>query len=224
MHSKFNIAKSAVVFATFMFCVSPSFADSYSDGAAQYAAGNYAGAKAHLTKAAAAKPKSWQTQYQLANTFVALKDSANAKKSYEKCISLNPPVDIRANCQRAVAFIASNPKLEAPAVVAAPISKKMYTSGSTGSSSTAGSSPSAEAEARRAKIMEEAEVEVAKMRESEKAHLEELTANANRRFRYADGTRKTGLSTEEEKAFNHEVEEKAAAIREQAKRRAASYR
>lgn len=219
-----NVAKSAVAIATLIFCIQPSFADSYSDGAAHYAAGNYAGAKTHLMKAAAAKPKSWQIHYQLANTFVALKDSANAKRSYEKCLSLNPPADIRANCQRAVAFIASNPKLEAPVVVAAPISKKMYTSGSTGSSSNAGSSPSAEAEARRAKILEEAEVEVAKMRESEKARLEELTVNANRRFRYADGTRKTGLSTEEEKAFNHEVEEKAAAIREQAKRRAASYR
>jgi hypothetical protein len=43
-------------------------------------------------------------------------------------------------------------------------------------------------------------------------------------FRYPDGTVKTGLSTEEEAAFKKEVEQKASAIRENARRRADSIR
>ena len=72
--------------------------------------------------------------------------------------------------------------------------------------------------------MQEAEAEIVKMRAEEDARLKEMEANANQRFRDPDGTRRTGLSTEEEAAYKKEVEQKANTIRENAKRRADSVR
>lgn len=223
MQSKWTIVESAATLLTFVFCMSPALADSYSDGAAQYSVGNYAAAKIHLLKATAAKPKSWQAHYQLANTFVALKDSASAKRSYDKCISCNPPADIRENCQRAIIYMVSNPKLTAPA--AAPVSLRSYSSGKgTSSAHDTGSSPSSDVEARRSQVLVETEAEIVKMKEQEKHRLEEMHNNANETWIHPDGAIKQGLSPEAEKAFNKEVEEKAAAMREQGKRRAASFR
>lgn len=208
------------------FCIIPALADDYNDGAAQYSAGNYAAAKKHFIGAVAAKPKSWQAHYQLANTFVALKDSENAKRSYVKCLSSNPPADIRANCERAVAYIASNPKLITPVAAPVAVSKRLYSSGTTATANqpSSGSTPASNVEAKRAQIMQEAEAEIAKFKEHEKQRLEELHNNSNEIWRHSDGSIKAGLSAEDEKAFNRSVEEKAAAMREEAKRRASSYR
>jgi tetratricopeptide (TPR) repeat protein len=218
-------AAMAVLFAY----APPGWADEYSQGTADYAVGYFVGAKLHFIKAAAAKPKSWQAHYQLANTYIQLKDSANAKKSYLKCIACNPPADTKANCQKAIAYIASNPTLAAPAAAAPVYRPSMYSSGTRSSSTTStapsvGSSGSDGKEAQRAKIMQAAEAEIAKMRAEEEVRLKEMEANSNERYRQADGTVKTGLSTEEEAAFKKEVEQKASAIRENARRRADSIR
>ncbi|MBC8000284.1 MAG: hypothetical protein IAF58_20175 [Leptolyngbya sp.] len=223
MQSKWSFAESAATFSAILLCMSPALADSYSDGAAQYSAGNYSGAKIHLMKATVAKPKSWQAHYQLANTLVALKDSASAKRSYSKCLACNPPADIRENCQRAIIYMNSNPKLAAPA--AAQVSLRSYSSGKGDSSAhDTGSSPSINVESRRSQVLVETEADIVKMKEQEKHRLEEMHNNANETWIHPDGAIKQGLSPEAEKAFNKEVEEKAAAMREQGKRRAASFR
>lgn len=227
-HSSGFIGAAAI--AVLFAYAPPGWADEYSQGTADYAVGYFVGAKLHFIKAAAAKPKSWQAHYQLANTYIQLKDSANAKKSYLKCVACNPPADTKANCQRAIAYIASNPTLAAPAAAAPVYRPSMYSSGtrstSTSASTTApaGSSGGDGKEAQRAKIMQAAEAEIAKMRAEEEVRLKEMEANANQMFRYPDGTVKTGLSTEEEAAFKKEVEQKASAIRENARRRADSIR
>ncbi len=221
----FGAAAIAVLFA----CAPPGWADEYSQGTADYAVGYFVGAKLHFIKAAAAKPKSWQAHYQLANTYIQLKDSANAKKSYLKCIACNPPADTKANCQRALAYIASNPTLAAPAAAAPVYRPSMYSSGTTSSSTSsttesAGASGSDGKEAQRAKIMQAAEAEIAKMRAAEEVRLKEMEANSNQMFRHDDGTVSPGLSQEDHAAFKKEVEQKATAIRENAKRRADSIR
>lgn len=101
-------------------CIQPSFADQYSEGTAAYTSGNFAAAKAHFIKATQAKPKQWEAHYQLANTYVQLKDSASAKASYQKCINLNPPADVKGMCTNALAVIERNPKLAPPAPPKAP--------------------------------------------------------------------------------------------------------
>lgn len=221
---------SAAAIAVLLACPLPGFADEYSQGTADYAVGYFVGAKLHFIKAAAAKPKNWQAHYQLGNTYMQLKDAANAKKSYAKCIACNPPADTKANCERAIAYIASNPTLAAPQAAAPVYRPSMYTSGTRSSSTSTAESASPGGgggdgkEAQRAKIMQAAEAEIAKMRAEEDARFKEMEANANQMYRHSDGTVKPGLSTEEEAAFKKEVEQKATAIRENAKRRADSIR
>lgn len=217
----------AAAIAVLLSCPLPSRADEYSQGTDSYAAGNFIKAKGHFAKAVVAKPKSWQAHYQLANTFVQLKDSANAKKSYLKCLASNPPADVKANCERAIAYIASNPTLTAPAAAAPVYRPSMYSSGtrSTSDSSTAGSAdPNEKLEEQRSRIMQEAEAQVVKMRAEEEIRLKEMEANANQMWRHPDGTVKNGLSNEEEAAFRKEVEQKAAQIKANARRRADNVR
>lgn len=217
----------AAAIAVLLSCPLPGRADEYSQGTDSYAADNFIKAKGHFAKAVVAKPKSWQAHYQLANTYVQLKDSANAKKSYVKCLASNPPADIKANCERAVAYIASNPTLTAPAAAAPVYRPSMYSSGTrstSGSSSTASADPNEKIEEQRSRIMQEAEAQIVKMRAEEEIRLKEMEANANQMWRHPDGTVRNGLSNEEEAAFKKEVEQKAAEIKANARRRADNVR
>jgi len=224
---------SSTALTACIFAALPSSADDYSHGAAAYSSGDFAGAKAHLIKATQLKPKSWQAFYQLGNTYVQLKDSANAKIAYQKCIANHPPADVQANCTNALSYIASNPKLTAPVAVAAPRPVQMIApksaAGSTASSSESGEGPSAapvsaDLEIRRARIIQDAEAEVNRMKAQEKERQSEAEDNANQRYLYPDGTVKTSLSNEEIAQMQREVEQKAAVIRDRAKKRAADLR
>ncbi len=217
----------AAAVAVLLSCPLPGRADEYSQGTESYAVGNFIKAKQHFAKAVAAKPKSWQAHYQLANTLIQLKDSANAKKSYLKCLASNPPADTRAHCERAIAYIASNPTLAAPAAAAPVYRPSMYTSGtrsSSASTTSAPADPNEKIEEQRSRIMQEAEAQIVKMRAEEEVRLKEMEANANQMWRHADGTVKNGLSSEEEAAFRKEVEQKAAEIKANARRRADNVR
>lgn len=201
----------------------PALADAYSDGTASYAGGNFAKAKDQFVKATAAKPKSWQAHYQLANTYMQLKDSANAKKSYAKCISCSPPADIKANCQTAISYIATNPTLTPPAA-AAPRPQPYTPSYSSPSQTASDGDNSSAVEAKRAAILQEGEAEIAKMREHENEKLKEAEANGNQRYLTHDGQEVMGLPREDKAAMEKEIERKAAEIRDRYKRRAASIR
>lgn len=202
----------------------PAFADAYSDGTASYAAGNFAKAKEQFAKAIVAKPKSWQAHYQLANTYMQLKDSANAKKSYAKCLTCSPPADIKGNCVTAIAYIATNPTLAAPAAAAPrpqPYTPKYSSSAETASGSGGGDSG---VEARRAAILQQGEAEIAKMREHENEKLKEAEASGNQRYLTHDGQEVMGLTREDRAAMEKEIERKAAEIRDLYKRKAQSVR
>ncbi len=103
----------------------------------------------------------------------------------------------------------------------------MYSSGtrsSSASSTSASADPSDKIEEQRSRIMQEAEAQIVKMRAEEEVRLKEMEANANQMWRHADGTVKNGLSSEEEAAFRKEVEQKAAEIKANARRRADNVR
>jgi tetratricopeptide (TPR) repeat protein len=223
---------TALTLSLLIFGARPSSADEYDQGSALYSAGNFAGAKAHLIKATQTKPKSWKAHYQLANTYVQLKDSAKAKLSYQKCLANNPPADIKANCTTALTYIASNPSLAAPVAATPPVAPRQVQMIAPKQSSTPEPSAGGESEpavnpelaARRARIMKEAEEDLTKLKAQEKERHDELEANANQRYRLPDGTVKPMLSTQEEADFQKELEQKASVIRERAKRRAAELR
>ncbi len=203
MHSKLINILSAATLTTFVLATQPGAADEYAMGAAAYSSGDFAGAKAHLVKAAKAKPKSWQTHYQLANTYVQLKDSAAAKASYLKCMASRPPADIQTNCRTALSYIATNPKLIAPAAVAPPraaqpvqmIAPKQSTIPDPSASTTGGDSGeppvSPDLALRRARVIQDGEAEVTRMKAQEKEKQAEAEANANQRYISADGSVKT---------------------------------
>lgn len=222
---------AAIVSATLagVILAAPGLADEYAQGAAAYSSGDFAGAKTHLIKATQAKPKSWQAYYQLANTYVQLKDSVNAKASYQKCIASNPPADIKTNCTNALSYIASNPKLTAPAAPTPPrpvqiIAPKKSTEIESSSDDSSEHPGNSDLEARRAKIIAEGEAEVNRMKQQEKEKMEEAEANANQRYIYPDGTVKTSLSNDEMAQIQREIEQKAAQIRDRARRKAESLR
>ncbi|MFN8552411.1 MAG: hypothetical protein U0103_13125 [Candidatus Obscuribacterales bacterium] len=222
------VAIAASTLAGVVFAA-PSLADEYAQGAAAYSAGDFSGAKAHLIKATQAKPKSWQAHYQLANTYVQLKDSANAKMSYQKCIANNPPADIKTNCITALSYIGTNPKLTAPVAPTPPrpvqmIAPKQATASDSTSDEPSEHTVNADLEARRAKIIAEGEAEVTRMKQQEKEKQEEAEANANQRYIYPDGTVKTSLSTEEMAQMQREIDQKASQIRDRARRKAEALR
>lgn len=233
MQAKSANVLTAAFFSMFVVCTVPSLADSLSNGAAAYAARNYPTAKLNFIKATQLKPKSWQAHYQLANTYVALKDSANAKLSYQKCISCHPPDDIKANCTNAISYIAGNPKLTAPVVAEPPRPVQMISPKSPVSSGPppaitgdAAADPGVKPEiaAMRARAIKEGEDDITKMKAQEKERHDEMEANSSQRFLMPDGSIKYKLTDQEEAQFQKDVEAKATAIRDRAKRKAESIR
>jgi tetratricopeptide (TPR) repeat protein len=216
----FSISLSFAVCA----CIStlPSRADEYSIAVSKYNAGNFAEAQQHFAKAAQSQPKSWKVQYQLANTQLQLKQIDKAKKSYQKCISLNPPADTRAQCERAISYLNNPPQAAAP-----PAYRPSMYSRPSSSPSSADAGPSSgdrEKEAARARITREAEAEIAKMKQEEEERFKAAEASSNRAFIHQDGSIKYELSDAEEAEFKKEVARKEAAIRERMQRQLNSIR
>lgn len=176
------------------------------------------------------------------NTYVQLKDSAAAKKSYQTCLSLHPPADIKANCRQAISFLGTNDlKTPPPAAVAPPqpwhvqqVGPSSWQSPASSASSTptsssattttsskesgTGSATNSANEALKKRILDEAQERVAKIKAQAKEQLEEAKANSSKRYMSDNGV-VTGISPEEEAAIMHEADSNAARIMEEAKRR-----
>jgi len=208
--------------AAFVLISSPACkADEYSVAVGKYGEGKFAEALTHFNKAAQAQPKSWKVQYQLANTHLQLKEMEKAKKSYQKCLSLNPPADAKANCQRAISYLNNPPQPAAPAPYRPSLYQRSSSSSSAGDSSGTGTGLSAaerDKEAARARITREGEAEIQKMKAEEDERLKSAQANTNRAWIHSDGTIQNHLSDSEEAEFKKEVARKEAAIRERMQR------
>lgn len=199
--------------------VLPGSADEYSIAVTKYSEGNYAEALQHFAKAAQSQPKSWKVQYQLANTQLQLKEIEKAKKSYQKCLSLNPPADTKANCQRAIDYLNNPPQPAAPAPYRPSLYQRSSSSSSSSSSDTgAPSAAEREKEAARARITREGEAEIQKMKAEEEERLKAAQASTNRSWIHSDGSIQTHLSESEEAEFKKEVARKEAAIRDRMQR------
>ena len=215
---------SALAAAAILVTATATFAvDENTLGNQNYQKGNFAAAKAHYLKAIAAAPDRWDVHYQLANTCLQLKDKESAKKSYIRCLSLNPTAEIRTHCERAVGYLAGLPLAPtlAPAPAPTPQPKVQEQIPSyLGPSETAPAKTDAEIQkdATRERIMREAEAEIVKMRNEENLRWKETVSQSNRIFKYSDGTYRRGLNSEETAEFHKEVAAKEQAIRDRAKR------
>lgn len=210
--------------AAFVLISSPACkADEYSVAVGKYGEGKFAEALTHFNKAAQAQPKSWKVQYQLANTHLQLKEIEKAKKSYQKCLSLNPPADAKANCQRAISYLNNPPQPAAPAPYRPSLYQRSSSSSSGGDSSVTGtgtvlSAAERDKEAARARITREGEAEIQKMKAEEEERLKYAQANTNRSWIHSDGSIQNHLSDSEEAEFKKELARKEAAIRERMQR------
>ncbi len=219
----------------YLVCGSQAQADTFADGCASYAAGNYGKAKSQFFEAAKAKPKSWQAQYQLANTLLHLQEVQGARQAYQKCLALKPDAQIKINCETAIAFILNPPKPR-PAV---PTEVKNFrgasqdagVSNATGSTTTAssdGSHQSDQSDARqlaidahKAGIMADAKRQVDAIKEEQQRAVEEANANSNRRWKNREtGERYTGMNADERGALMREYEGRISRIMDDARRRA----
>jgi tetratricopeptide (TPR) repeat protein len=221
--------------AAYLGCCIRAHADTFADGCASYSSANYGKAKSQFIEAAKAKPKSWQAQYQLANTLLQLQEVQGAKQAYQKCLILNPDPQIKKHCETAIAFILNPPK----PTPAAPVEVKNFR-GSTrdgGSSITTGSGASSRSDdshqgdqpdarqlaidARKAGIMADAKRQVDSIKEEQQRAVEEANANSNHRWRNREtGERYTGMNSDEKTSLQREYEVRIGRLMEDARRRA----
>jgi tetratricopeptide (TPR) repeat protein len=219
---------SLLVLPLALYSTIATAADPFTQGCASYTAGNYAAAKTQFTAAIKAKPKSWQAQYQLANTCLQLKETENAKQAYQKCLTLKPDAEIKKNCQSAMAYLLAPPKPVAPMVEPKkPIEVQNFRGSSLGSRSESSlGSPEPDArqqaiEAQRNHILSEAKEQADRIKEEGKRAIEEGNANSNRRYRSREtGERYTSMSQDEISEMTRDYEHRANQVLQEAKRRA----
>jgi len=219
---------------SFVFCSAIACAaDPFAQGCASYTAGNYTAAKTQFTAAIKAKPKSWQAQYQLANTCLQLKETENAKQAYQKCLALKPDEEIKKNCESAIAFLSAPPKPPAPVEAKKPFEVQNFrgnslsgNSGSGSGSSNVFASPEPDSrqqaiQARKDRILADAKEEADRIKEEGKRAIEEGNANSNRRYRNREtGERYTSMSQDETAEITREYERRATEVMKEARRKA----
>jgi tetratricopeptide (TPR) repeat protein len=217
----FSALAAAAIFVT---ATATFAADESTLGNQNYQKGNFAAAKVHYLKAIAAAPDRWDVHYQLANTCLQLKDKEGAKKSYIRCLSLNPTAEIRTHCERAVGYLAGLPlaPTPTPAPVTAPtpipkVQEQIPSYLSPSEAAPAKTDAEIQKEATRERIMREAEAEIVKMKEEENSRYRDIVSQSNRIFK-SDGTYRRGLTSDEMAQFLKEVAAKEQAIRDRAKR------
>jgi tetratricopeptide (TPR) repeat protein len=211
----------------------------YQAGSDSYAAGNYRAAEIHYLSALKGQPTSWRIYYQLGNCFLQLKDASDAKNSYESCLKLQPPADIRKNCQQVLGSMAraiepASPETQtgAPGSPAASEGSKATPAPSGEASKSDQDKPPEKedwdterkrlVEEHRTHIMDEARKEAEKIRDEAKKALEEMKQTSGRYYKYDDGSLKLDVPAETSAAITGEAEKRAQAILDEARRRAAA--
>ncbi len=207
-----------------LFASGPSWAsDPFVDGCASYCSGNFGKAKEEFLQAIKAKPKSWQAQYQLANSLLQLKDSVNAKLAYQKCLTLKPDSTVKAECESAIAYITNPPKPQVAPPAARPLQvvRPVSQSESSADNATAADdSRQAEIAARRANVMADGKRQVEAMKAEKEQAILDGNASSWHHYRRESGERYTALSSDERQSLEREYENKINQIMKETQRRA----
>jgi tetratricopeptide (TPR) repeat protein len=213
-------------FLTISTCCAHSYAsDPFTDGCADYSAGNFGKAKIEFASALKANPKSWRAEYQLANTHMALQETAKAKEAYQRCLGLKPDPEIKKHCESAIAFIVNPPKSRPVAPLTT--QPQSVPSAVQPSSLSPGASEGADevrktiVEEWKANVMKDAKIQVDAIKEEQKRAIDEGNANAPHRYRnYDTGERYTKMYPEEKASIDREYDARIKRVMDDARRRA----
>lgn len=177
----------------------PALADDFNDAVKDYGAKNFASARDHLLAFVKTNhPNVFQGHYLLGNCYLQLNDLDNAKRSYAQALAAKPDATTRERCLKAIESIARvQPRLTPPTAAgsASPVSSSGSTAGrSTGTSGSAGRGSMSETrikslEAEIKTIRDEADRQIARIREEGKVAVDAYTESNGRWFRTQTGER-----------------------------------
>jgi len=119
MHIHKPTLRLIALIALTTFALPPSVATTgyMNRGIELYNSGNYGKAKEAFIEIVCANPHYWPAHYQLANTYLKLKDKTAAQFEYEWCLKFCRDKKVRRKCEEAIAIITNNPDM-APSRVA----------------------------------------------------------------------------------------------------------
>lgn len=215
-------AASLLIVGALASAVLPALAGDYESGSAAYNRGDYATAKAQFLRVVGAKPMFYQAHYQLANTFLRLKQYADAGKWYTLCLYCHPDAQTAANCRKAIAALQS---LSTPAPQGAPAK----TEAPSASAQSAAGAPAVKsdavifAETRRREILADGQKRAQKVKEDAEKQIADIAQNGN--YWIADpntGYAGTGVPTKIRNEIMQQAAEKENAILEEARKHADS--
>lgn len=193
------------------------------EGIKLYQAKNYQAARLAFEKFIKANPSSWQAQYYMANTCLALGQWPQAKYCYQVCMHYCKDPGTQAQCQTGIDSIEkfSQAKTTAPATSASSSSTKAPAKADDDDDDEeANLSPAKAAiERQKTQVMEEARKETAKIRNAAKEQIENEKSSSNQVFKYGDGHRGLDISDEREREIMKEADEKCAQIMKNAELR-----
>lgn len=192
------------------------------EGVKLYQAKNYQAAKVAFEKIVKANPSSWQAQYYMANTCLALGQWPQAKYCYQVCMHYCKDPATQAQCQAGIDSIEkfSQAKSATQAAPTSSASTKAPANGDDDDDEDANLSPAKAAiERQKAKIMEEAGKETAKIRNAAKEQIENEKNSSNQVVKYSDGHRGLDISDDREREIMKEADEKCAQIMKNAELR-----
>lgn len=170
-------------------------------GVQEYGKKNYAKARDHLLSYLKANAESYQAHYLLANCYLQLADSANAKHSYAMALANKPDPTTKERCLKAIERIAAMQTPAQPTTTsgahAAGTSSTAGTSGGTGGSGKSiNELRIKQLEEQIATIQKDCDRQILKLREEAKAAVEAYTESNGRWFRYSDGERRFTIRKE----------------------------
>lgn len=173
-------------------------AELFNMGVQEYGKKNYAAARDHLLSYLKANAESYQAHYLLANCYLQLADSANAKHSYAMALANKPDPTTKERCLKAIERIAA---IQTPAQPAT--TSGAHASGTSNTANTTGGSSKSinelrikQLEEQIATIQKDSDRQILKLREEAKAAVEAYTESNGRWFRYSDGERRFTIRKE----------------------------
>lgn len=200
-------------------------------GCERYNAKDYQQACVLFEKATKTFPQNWLVHYYLANTYLACKQSARAKREYEACLGCKPNAATAKYCQDVLL------KLGGSAAVAADTTDKevaesesnankdsekssLKASGKAAASDAATQAIIAADQARAEDILRKAQAECKAIRAEAKQKIADGRHTGNQWYVRRDGTQFVDLLDEEKEAITREAEDRCDAIMRTAESRA----
>ncbi len=196
-----------------------------------YNAKDYRQACVLFEKATKAFPQNWLVHYYLANTYLACKQSASAKREYEACLGCKPNAATAKYCQDVLLKLGGSSAVAAATTDKNSPGSENKTDGDSGKSDTKASGKAAASDAatqaiisadqaRAEDILRKAQAECKAIRAEAKEKIANGSQHGNQWYVRKDGTQFVDLLDEEKEAITREAEDRCDAIMRTAEARA----